>query len=148
MHGRLFDVACTSGKCGHIEPDIPLEDLPHCFECGALARPGVVWFGEIPHHMQEINDLVGKADVSCGGNVIYGTYGAGSEQDNMRLIKMIIQVYPAASYAHRVKSHGGKTAIFNLERSAGDKNASYLFLGPCEIILPEALLLPDKPTSM
>jgi NAD-dependent deacetylase sirtuin 5 len=73
MHGRLMDVVCTSNECQHrelntsspicpalagtenilehnvdAEPDIPLEDLPRCTACGELARPGVVWFGEIP----------------------------------------------------------------------------------------------------
>lgn len=29
--------------------------------------------------------------------------------------------------------------MFNLERSFGDDNADFLFLGPCEETLPEAL---------
>ena len=87
MHGRLFDVVCTSRRCGHretnfnspicpalggtenlvqhgqIEPDIPLEQLPRCSKCGALARPGVVWFGERPWYLQEIDKLVTEADL-------------------------------------------------------------------------------------
>jgi len=30
-------------------------------------------------------------------------------------------------------------AVFNLERSKGDDQADFLFLGPCEDILPKAL---------
>ena len=48
-------------------------------------------------------------------------------------------MYPAASYAGEVKRHGGHVAVFNLERSAGDEAADFLFLGPCEDSLPEAL---------
>jgi NAD-dependent deacetylase sirtuin 5 len=48
-------------------------------------------------------------------------------------------VYPAASYAKRVKDQGGKVAVFNLERTKWDDNADFLFLGPCEVTLPEAL---------
>lgn len=89
MHGKLFEVQCT--KCdwraedfssplcpalGKAEEDIndytdagskdhaiPLDDLPRCPECHALARPGVVWFGEKPYHLDEINLLVFKADM-------------------------------------------------------------------------------------
>jgi len=146
MHGRLFDVICTSSACGHIEsnfnspicaalsgteqfyqsgtsdpvPDIPLEDLPRCSKCGALARPGVVWFGEMPHYLEEIDDIVDKADL-C---LVVGTSST---------------VYPAANYAPTVGLNGGKVAVFNLDRSDGDEDADFLFLGPCEETLPAAL---------
>ena len=43
--------------------DIPQTELPRCSECGALARPGVVWFGEKPLMMDKINRIVYKADL-------------------------------------------------------------------------------------
>jgi NAD-dependent SIR2 family protein deacetylase len=89
MHGSLFDVVCT--KCGHTAQDlsnplnpslgaadlllddyvdagskkinIAMEDLPRCSLCGALARPGVVWFDEKPYKLDEINNLIFKADL-------------------------------------------------------------------------------------
>ena len=87
MHGRLFDVKCTDERCGHtqwnenspvcpalegtenlvssgsMEPNIPLIELPRCEKCGALARPGVVWFGETPQYLEEIDGLVSEADL-------------------------------------------------------------------------------------
>jgi len=48
-------------------------------------------------------------------------------------------VYPAAGFANEVKAKGGLVAIFNLERSRGDKMGDFLFLGPCEVELPRAL---------
>ena len=87
MHGRLFDVLCTNTDCNHIEfntdspicdalagteeyidtkiedPIVELKDLPRCSKCNGLARPGVVWFGEIPHRMDEIDELVEAADL-------------------------------------------------------------------------------------
>lgn len=87
MHGRLFDVLCTSRACEHqeyndkspicealagtealldhgtVEPNISAENLPRCSKCGALARPGVVWFGEVPYHLDTIDELVDKADL-------------------------------------------------------------------------------------
>jgi NAD-dependent SIR2 family protein deacetylase len=85
MHGRVLDVLCDSRKCSHcetiprspicpalggteelvesgvIEPNIAKTDLPRCSKCGKLARPGVVWFGEEPHHLPVIDKLVNQA---------------------------------------------------------------------------------------
>ena len=87
MHGRIFDVKCTScdycvedlsnplcpaldvshikdyNDAGTKQIDIPLKELPRCSACHALARPGVVWFGETPYQLSEINRLVFKADM-------------------------------------------------------------------------------------
>jgi len=144
MHGKLSDVLCSSDECGHrepapnspicaalggteelvedgvVEPIVNEADLPHCIKCGALTRPGVVWFGETPHHLETIDRLVEQADL-C---LVVGTSST---------------VYPAASYMHKVKRQGGKVAIFNVERSNGDQIADFLFLGPCEETIPEAL---------
>jgi len=144
IHGRLFDLVCSSDTCeyrefnldspisatlartehllekGVMDPDIPVSDLPHCPKCNELARPGVVWFGEIPQHLDEIDELVDKADL-C---LVVGTSS---------------KVYPAAGYATQVRKNGGKVAVFNIDRSDGDKHADFLFLGPCEETLPQAL---------
>lgn len=89
MHGRLFDVKCSA--CDYCEEDlseslcpalgeaeaklkgyqdagtkpndIPESKLPHCPKCGAIARPGVVFFDEKPYKLDEINKLVFKADM-------------------------------------------------------------------------------------
>ncbi|KAJ7043130.1 NAD-dependent protein deacylase [Mycena alexandri] len=144
MHGRIFDVKCTSKSCKHVEyntssPICPAlagaedaveagsldlyiltAELPRCSKCNALARPGVVWFGEQPKELDTIDKLVEAADL-C---LVVGTSST---------------VYPAAQYAEMVQENGGKIAVFNLERSAGDTEADFLFLGPCEKTLPEAL---------
>ena len=49
------------------------------------------------------------------------------------------QVYPAAGVADIVRDAGGTVAVFNLDRSQGDDEADFLFLGPCEETLPIAL---------
>ncbi|KAI0334726.1 DHS-like NAD/FAD-binding domain-containing protein [Cubamyces sp. BRFM 1775] len=144
MHGRLFDVVCTNEACQHREhnasspicpalagtenvfakdepePHIDEADLPRCSKCGSLARPGVVWFEEMPWHLDRIDELLEKADL-C---IVVGTSST---------------VYPAAGYAYAVQENGGKTAVFNLDRSEGDQDADYLFLGPSEVTLPKAL---------
>lgn len=46
LHGNLWLVRCTQG-CGEWEDRHELADFPYrCPHCKALARPGVVWFGE------------------------------------------------------------------------------------------------------
>jgi len=144
MHGRLFDVLCTNRQCRHsvfdtsspvceglagteqlvkqqvLDPDIPPEKLPRCQECGSLARPGVVWFGETPHQLGVLDRLVRKADL-C---IVVGTSST---------------VYPAAGYARTVRRRGGKVAVFNYERSEGDEDADFRFIGGCEELLPQAL---------
>jgi len=148
MHGRVNDVKCTSEACGHIEWNpaspicpalkgtesfidddvvkaIPEDDLPRCSKCKDLARPGVVWFGETPIDLDKIDELVEEADL-C---IVVGTSST---------------VYPAAGYAAEVQKHGGKVAVFNLDRSAGDKQADFLFLGPCEETLPKCIGLQNQ----
>jgi NAD-dependent deacetylase sirtuin 5 len=55
----------------------------------------------------------------------------------------VTQVLPASSFATQVKANGGKVAIFNLNRSNGDDKADFLFLGPCETTLIDALDIKD-----
>jgi len=87
MHGRVFDLQCSSPSCGHrepnfaspvcealrgtefmvekgvLDPEIPVSTLPRCSKCNALARPGVVWFGESIPGLEEIDALVDQADL-------------------------------------------------------------------------------------
>jgi len=109
---------------GIMDPIIDSNDLPRCSKCGHLVRPGVVWFGEMPHRMDEIDELVEKADL-C---LVIGTSAV---------------VYPAAGYSSTVKKLGGKVAVFNIEDTGED--ADFLFVGPCEEFLPKALGLSESP---
>lgn len=154
MHGRLFDVKCTNRNCRfvefntaspiceglrgteelveqqHLDPNLPVESLPHCGKCGSLTRPGVVWFGEKPHHMDLLDNIVNKADL-C---LVIGTSS---------------QVYPAAGYAAEVRENGGHIAIFNIDGPPPDLDdeedgIDFWFTGPCEVSLPKALGLEEK----
>lgn len=42
-----------------------------------------------------------------------------------------------------VKAAGGKVAVFNIDRSKRDEQADFLFIGPSETILPDALRMED-----
>ncbi|KAF8837531.1 sirtuin 5 [Paxillus ammoniavirescens] len=125
MHGRLLDTLCTG--CGHREHnpadplcaafgvdseniDISVDDLPHCTRCGSLLRPGVVWFDEIPDHLQEIDQIVENADL-C---LVIGTSST---------------VYLAAGYADEIAEKGGTVAVFNIEEPEGDADVHFFFPG-------------------
>lgn len=142
MHGRVLDTVCT--RCSHRENDkrspicealganadsaeevnIPLDQLPRCQQpqCGGLLRPGVVWFGEAPHQLEDIDKVIDEADL-C---LVVGTSAT---------------VYPAAGYAYAVSENGGKVAIFNTEFDVEESmfEPEFLFLGPCEEHLPTLL---------
>lgn len=46
IHGDIFMTRCSGCNFSRIERDEDSETMPKCPECGALMRPGVVWFGE------------------------------------------------------------------------------------------------------
>ena len=45
------------------EPDIATSDLPRCSKCRSLLRPDIVWFTEVPHHIEEVMRVVESADL-------------------------------------------------------------------------------------
>lgn len=102
MHGELLKSRC--GACGGIADC--LEDLdPHavCVDCSVHGRlrPHVVWFGEMPLGLQQIE----KALSSCALFMSIGTSG---------------NVYPAAGFVDIARRIGGiHTAELNLEPSEG-----------------------------
>ncbi len=61
-------------------------------------RPDVVWFGEIPYGMDDIQDALVEADLF----VSIGTSGA---------------VYPAAGFVQHALAHGARTLELNLQPS-------------------------------
>jgi NAD-dependent deacetylase len=96
MHGTHAEVRCT--RCGTVAPwagDLFVETpCPSCGQSGAL-RPNIVWFGEMPLHLDRIAQALDRADLF----VAIGTSGA---------------VYPAAAYAGAARAAGKPTVELNL----------------------------------
>lgn len=116
MHGRLSGALCHA--CGHRWP-APSEMRPEtaCPSCGAQAtRPDVVWFGEIPRHLDRIDAALGGADLF----VAIGTSG---------------QVYPAAGLAREARRRGARTLELNLE-AADTPDFDERRRGPATRIVP------------
>jgi NAD-dependent deacetylase len=99
MHGLLRSAWCTACDGRHDWAD-PLGHGPPCPACGAAAlRPDVVWFGEVPRGMEEIDRALAECDLF----VSVGTSGV---------------VYPAAAFVHRAIGRGADTLELNLDPSS------------------------------
>ena len=127
MHGELLAALCRG--CGRRTPWTgDLGDFPPCPACGVSElRPDVVWFGEVPYGMDEIQDALAVADLF----VSIGTSGA---------------VYPAAGFVQYAAIHGARTLELNLQRSDGSHHFDESRHGRAGELVPawvESLLLRD-----
>lgn len=117
MHGTLAGALCAA--CGHrwtAPPEMaPGQPCPAC--TAPAARPDVVWFGEMPYHMDEIWDLLRDAAIF----VAIGTSG---------------QVYPAAAFVQDAARAGAHTVEINLEPSAVVSDFAETRFGPASIAVP------------
>jgi NAD-dependent deacetylase len=126
MHGTLAGALCAA--CGHRWTAPPEMAPGHpCPACKApAARPDVVWFGEMPYHMDEIWDLLREADIFAA----IGTSG---------------QVYPAAAFVQDAARAGAHTVEINLEPSAVVSDFAETRFGMASVEVPRwvaALLAP------
>ncbi len=97
MHGELLKARCQSCETVRLWPqDLTVDDVcPQCGRSGAL-RPDIVWFGEMPLHLDEIDLALREADLF----VAIGTSGA---------------IYPAAGFVAEARAYGLPTCELNLE---------------------------------
>ena len=118
MHGALKQALCAG--CG--ERFDWQDDLPPGTACPACAspalRPDIVFFGEIPYHMDRIEAALAEADLF----VSIGTSGA---------------VYPAAGFVRMAREYGAATLELNLDRSEGSGWFDESRLGPAGQLVPE-----------
>ncbi|MGY6708660.1 MAG: Sir2 family NAD+-dependent deacetylase [Rhizobiaceae bacterium] len=101
MHGELARALCAN--CGNRHDwreDLSVDTAcPACRTPGYL-RPDVVWFGEMPYHMEKIYAALEDCDLF----VSIGTSGS---------------VYPAAGFVAEARRSGARTVELNLEPSEG-----------------------------
>ncbi len=128
MHGEIFSALCAGcGARRSWREDLSLETICEaCGEAGGM-RPDVVWFGEMPYHMDRIRDLVAAADLF----VSIGTSG---------------NVYPAAGLVAEARSCGAHTVELNLEPSEGRQLFAEAIHGPATVVVPAYVerLLADR----
>jgi len=118
MHGILSGALCPA--CGHRWP-APAEMRvgEPCPACHApVARPDIVWFGEMPYFMDEIFEHLVHADLFAA----IGTSG---------------QVYPAAGFVQEATAAGARTVELNLEPSATVSQFDETRFGPATQTVPD-----------
>ncbi len=127
LHGSIWTVRCT--VCGRERPEraTPLPELPpRCPACGAMERPGVVWFGE--YLPEEALRAALRAAAAADVLVVVGTSAV---------------VYPAAGLVQRAAAAGAAVIEVNPEASALAHLADVELRGPAGELLPrlDALLV-------
>ncbi|WP_310498718.1 NAD-dependent deacylase [Sandarakinorhabdus sp.] len=118
MHGELKSALCTG--CGAARAcSGALSGDPACPACGrsGTLRPDIVWFGEMPYHMDRIEAAIDACDLF----VSIGTSGA---------------VYPAAGFVGWARAAGARTLEINLDPSAGTPMFDTARHGPAGILVP------------
>lgn len=117
MHGALSRALCAACGARWEAPAVMHREDP-CPACGRPAtRPDVVWFGEIPLHMEEI----GAAIAGCRTFVAIGTSG---------------QVWPAAGFVEEARAAGAHCLELNLEPSEVARRFHEVRLGPATRLVP------------
>jgi NAD-dependent deacetylase len=118
MHGEALKAFCH--YCGY---NIPCEDdlsttalCSNCKKTGGL-RPDIVWFGEMPYHMDKIYEAL----INCDLFLSIGTSG---------------NVYPAAGFVAEALRNGAYTLELNLEPSLTTSVFNQTIQGPAGQTLP------------
>lgn len=110
MHGELKKARCRlSGEVSDCDSDLAAD--------GTL-RPHIVWFGEMPLQMEEIDHALRNADLF----VSIGTSG---------------NVYPAAGFVQQARYGGAHTLELNLEPSLTHSNFAEVIQGPATQLVPQ-----------
>lgn len=138
LHGSLWELRCSGrdrderssqGRCAASWRDeqVPLALPPRCPACGALARPGVVWFGEA---LNPRDLTAATAATACDLFITVGTSAV---------------VFPAAGLLHEARRAGAVTAEINPEPTPASGLVDIAVAGGAEAILPQLnLLLGDR----
>lgn len=117
MHGKLRSILCE--HCGRRYPyqkDSSVES--ECMYCHHKSlRPDIVWFGEMPYQMDEIENLLSECDLFLS----IGTSGV---------------VYPAAGFCQVARASGAVCIEFNLSQSAVGSMFNWRIYGKASQTVP------------
>jgi NAD-dependent deacetylase len=118
LHGELLRARCLDCSASSPWPDdiTPSSVCPACQVTGRL-RPDIVWFGEVPFHLEEIFDALER----CAVFISIGTSG---------------QVYPAAGFVRAAALAGAHTIETNLDATATTSAFDEVRPGPATATVP------------
>lgn len=120
MHGRDGEIRCMACQATTLS-DVDLTPSSICSNCKAVGelRPNIVWFGEMPMHLEEIYGVLER----CGLFMAIGTSG---------------EVYPAAGFVLHVRRYASRarTVELNLEPTENRSLFHQHIYGPATRIVP------------
>jgi NAD-dependent deacetylase len=122
LHGQIFRVRCMRDDSAREDRRVPLPEIPPRCECGALLRPDVVWFGEMPPE-----DIMADAVAAARDARLFLVIGTSS------------LVYPAASLPEIARRHGAYLVEINIEPTPLSPLADEVIQGPAAVVLPRLL---------
>lgn len=122
VHGSIWSVRCTGCGQERIDRTSPLAGIPPRCACGALLRPGVVWFGEaLPTAVWR------KAE------------RAAENADLFLVIGTSALVYPAAGLATIAKRAGAQVVEINIAETPLSHGIDIFLKGPSAELLPQLM---------
>ncbi len=117
MHGEITRALCAVCEYRWDAPRV-MDPVDTCPDCGTKAtRPDIVWFGEMPYHMDRIIAAIEAADLF----VAIGTSG---------------EVYPAAGFVDIASTAGAETLEINLEPTPVPGRFDRVITGPATETVP------------
>jgi NAD-dependent deacetylase len=113
IHGDIFETRCS--RCDFEG------DVEKCERCGALMRPGVIWFGEQldPRKIDMVEEFLSRGDVDLAFVIGTTALFAYITDWATRVSRMVIEINP--------------------EETALTKFATQSIRGPAAVVLPELL---------
>jgi NAD-dependent deacetylase len=123
MHGRIMQSRCSDPQCSTApfddrEPHGNPEEIPNCLVCGAVIRPHICWFGEVPFEMELVLHQLREATMV----LTVGTSGV---------------VEPAASFVRLAKRNGARTIYLGPEEPANRAYFDEVLQGKAGEALPD-----------
>jgi NAD-dependent deacetylase len=122
LHGSIWSVRCVSCGRERVDRRTPLPEIPPKCECGALLRPGVVWFGEAlpPRVWQAAQAGARTAEVF----LLIGTSAI---------------VSPAAGLAQLAKASGARVVEINIAETVLSAGMDEFLQGSSGQLLPQLI---------
>jgi NAD-dependent deacetylase len=118
MHGELNSMFCARTQMRYaISGDISAELHCDCCDRTGSLRPDIVWFGEMPYHMEAIYAALAECDLF----ISIGTSG---------------NVYPAAGFVSEARAQGAHPIELNLEPSQTRTAFAEHRYGPATVLVP------------
>jgi NAD-dependent deacetylase len=122
LHGSIWIVRCVGCRAVRDDRTAPLPERPPKCACGALLRPGVVWFGE-----------------ALPQDVLYESFQAARHAEVVLVVGTSSVVYPAAALPETARAHGAFVVEVNPEETNLTALASVSLRGTAVQYVPALL---------